>query len=337
MINSVSLLAFDHMLSSSVAIPLEMLEATRARLQVKRDPRANFVVRVVAKEIEPLHMLGGFQVRPSHCFAELEQVDLIVVPALWRNPKPLLREQQQAISWLAKQYHQGASIIAIGTGVCLLAEAGILDNKPATTHWHYLEQFAKDYPRVQLQPEFLLTQAGRIYCAASVNSGADLMVHFIGLHYGRELALKVEQQFSPEVRSGFESKVFYADQNHQHPDEDIALVQTWLQQNSQKSVKLERLAAMLGVSTRQFNRRFKAVVGLTPMQYLQQLRCLQAKELLQNSNLRIDDIAELVGYGDASYFSRVYRQYSGQTPSEFRHKVRAKLFISEVDLNHEQH
>src|SRR5690606_19825028 len=122
--------------------------------------------------------------------------------------KPLIKASAQAIAWIAQQYHQGASIIAIGTGVCLLAEAGILDGKPATTHWHYLEQFAKDYPQVQLQKEFLLTHSGRIYCAASVNSGADLMVHFIAMHYGRDIALKVEQQFSPEVRSSYESKVF---------------------------------------------------------------------------------------------------------------------------------
>lgn len=335
MLKTIALLAFDQMLSSSVAIPLEMLEATRAQLKVKRDQRANFSVNVVAKEIIPLSMLGGFQVRPSHAFEQVEKADLIVVPALWRNPKPLLQTQQQAITWLKQQYHQGASIIAIGTGVCLLAEAGILDNKPATTHWHYLSQFAKDYPKVQLQREFLLTQAGRIYCAASVNSGADLMVHFIGLHYGREIALKVEQQFSPEVRSNYENKVFYADQQHQHPDEAIALAQTWLQQNSQRPFNLLQLAAMVDISPRQFDRRFKAVVGQTPQQYLQQLRCTQAKELLQNSNLNVGDIAALVGYGDASYFSRIYRSFSGQTPSEFRQKVRAKLFISKIGGSNE--
>ena len=328
MIQNVSLLAFEQMLSSSVAIPLEMLEATRARLKVARDVRANFKVNVVAQEIIPLSMLGGFQIRPSHSFDQVNKADLIVVPALWRNPKPLIKASAQAIAWIAQQYHQGASIIAIGTGVCLLAEAGILDGKPATTHWHYLEQFAKDYPQVQLQKEFLLTHSGRIYCAASVNSGADLMVHFIAMHYGRDIALKVEQQFSPEVRSSYESKVFYADQAHQHPDEEIALVQTWMQHNSQKTFSLERLAAMVGVSPRQFDRRFKAVVGKTPQEYLQNLRCNAAKELLQNSNLGVADIAELVGYGDASYFSRVYRRHTGQTPTEFRQKVRAKLFLS---------
>lgn len=324
----VSLLAFDNMLSSSVAIPLEMLETARARLKLQRDKRADFKVDVVAKELIPLSMLGGFQIRPSLTYENVNKTDLIVVPALWRNPKPLLQEQTQAIEWLADQYHQGASIIAIGTGVCLLAESGILDGKPATTHWHYLEQFAKDYPRVKLQEKYLLTQAGRIYCAASVNSGADLMVHFIGLQFGLELALKVEQQFSPEVRTPFEKKVFYAEQSLQHPDEAISLVQTWMQQNITKQASLAQLAALVDLSPRQFNRRFQAVVGQTPNQYLQQIRCTSARDLLQNTNLNVADVAAAVGYNDAGYFGKIFNRYAGQSPSDFRRKVRAKLFIS---------
>src|SRR5690606_37450124 len=112
------------------------------------------------------------------------------------------------------------------------------------------------------------------------NSGADLMVHFHGLQYGRELALKVEQQFSPEVRNPFEKKVFYAGQAQQHPDEEIALAQTWLQQNLQRPLNLEDLAQAAGLSKRQFDRRFHAVNGQTPGQYLQQQRCDAARDLL---------------------------------------------------------
>lgn len=328
MISHVTLLAIEQMLSSSVAIPLEMLEAARARLKVQHDPRAGFEVAVAAREQQPMTMLGGFQIRPNTTLQDVRKTNLIVVPALWRNPKRQLRQEQETIDWLAQQYRNGASIIAVGTGVCLLAEAGILDGKPATTHWHYLDQFARDYPRVQLQRQHLLTQAGRLYCAASVNSGADLMVHFIGLQYGRELALQVEQQFSPEVRNPFEKKVFYADSVHQHPDEEIALAQTWLQQNYQKPLALGDLARSAGLSERQFDRRFRAVTGKTPGQYQQQLRCDAARDLLQNSNLPVGDVAAAVGFSDSGYFIRVFRRLAGQTPGDFRRKVRAKLFRS---------
>lgn len=328
MIQHITLLAIEQMLSSSVAIPLEMLEAVRARLRVRHDPAAAFQIDVAARELQPMTMLGGFKIHPTRSLSDIEHTDLIVVPALWRNPKPQLRQEVETISWIARQYRLGASVIAIGTGVCLLAEAGILDGKPATTHWHYLDQFARDYPKVQLQRQHLMTQAGRIYCAASVNSGADLMVHFIGLQYGRQMALQVEQQFSPEVRNPFEKKVFYADTLQQHPDEEIALAQAWLQQNMQRPLSLKSLAAAAGLSERQFDRRFRAVTGSTPSQYLHRLRCDSARELLQNSNLSIADIAATVGFNDAGYFTRVFRRLAGQTPGEYRKKVRAKLFTS---------
>jgi len=329
MIRHITLLAIEQMLSSSVAIPLEMLEAARARLKVQHDERALFRVDVAARELNAMSMLGGFQIRPTHTLQAVEKTDLIVVPALWRNPRRQVQKEQDTIDWLRHQYRQGARIIAIGTGVCLLAEAGILDGKPATTHWHYLDQFARDYPRVQLQRQHLLTQADRIFCAASVNSGADLMVHFLGLQYGRELALQVEQQFSPEVRNPFEKNVFYADLRHQHPDEEIALAQTWLQQNYQKPLTLSVLASNAGLSERQFDRRFRAVAGMTPTQYQQKLRCDAARDLLQQSNLAVADIGAAVGFSDVGYFIRVFRRLAGQTPGQFRKKVRAKLFSSQ--------
>jgi len=325
-IEHVTLLAVERMLMSSAAIPLEMLEASRARLRLQRRPEAGFKVEIAAQQAGPVNVLGGFPVFPQRTLAELQRSDLIIVPALWRNPKVLLRRYQPTIDWLRQQYQQGASVFAVGTGVCLLAEAGMLNGKPATTHWHYLDQFERDYPAVVLQRKHLLTQAERIFCAASVNSGADMMVHLLGLLFGRDCALQVEQQFSPEVRNPFEKKVFYADGRHQHGDEDVALLQTWLQHNFRETVTLSQLADMAGLSPRQLDRRFKQSCGETPLKFLQRLRCDHARDLLQNTNLSVADVAAASGYSDSGYFIRVFKQYARQTPGQFRQKVRAKLF-----------
>lgn len=326
MIRHVTLLALEQMLMSSAAIPLEMLEAMRARLRLGRQPDSGFDVEIVSQTLEATTVLGGFSVFPQRSLEQLPATDLIIVPALWRNPKPIIARYGDTVSWLSEQYHRGASLFAVGTGVCLLAEAGILDGKPATTHWHYLDTFARDYPKVNLQRKHLLTQADRIFCAASVNSGADMMIHMLGLIFGRELALQVEQQFSPEVRQPFEKRVFYADGRHQHGDETIALLQTWLSHNYQEPVVVKQLADMAQLSVRQLDRRFRAACGESPMAYLQRLRCEAARELLQNTNLSVADVAGTVGYSDSSYFTRVFKRQAGQSPQQYRQKVRAKLF-----------
>lgn len=327
-IRHITILAIEQMLGSSAANPMEMLEAARARLKVSRAGNTDFKIEVAAPELKSVCLLGGFQVWP-HCeLSHIQSTDLIVVPALWRNPANTIRNHQDTtIPWLLKQYLAGASIMAVGTGVGLVAESGILNGKAATTHWHYLDQFSRAYPLVNLQRKHLLTQSGRIYCAASVSSAADMMIHWLGLVFGKELSLQVEQQFSPEVRNPFDTKVFHAEMGRQHPDESIANIQGWLQQNLSESLDVEALAKHAEISVRQLSRRFKSVCGKTLGQYQQHLRCMEAKDLLKNTDMAIADIGAAVGYGDTSYFGRIFHRYSGQSPKSYRNKVRHKLFV----------
>lgn len=328
-IRHITILAIEQMLGSSAANPMEMLEAARARLKVNRAQHCDFKIEVAAAELTSLSLLGGFQIRPHCLFSDIESTDLIVIPALWRNPLNAIRKHKDTtIPWILQQYLSGASIVAVGTGVSLVAETGLLDGKAATTHWHYLDQFARDYPRVNLQRKHLLTQSGRVYCAASVNSAADMMVHWLDLVFGRDLAMQVEQQFSPEARKPFESKVYHAEMGNQHPDEVVASIQSWFQQNLGQNLPLQALASQLKLSKRQLTRRFKMVSGQTMGQYQQNLRCLEARDLLRNTNMTITDIASAIGYSDVSYFGRLFNKHSGQSPSAYRNKVRHKLFIS---------
>jgi transcriptional regulator GlxA family with amidase domain len=327
-VRHVTILALEQMLGSSAANPMEMLEAARARLKVNRANNADFKIDIAAPEMKSLSLLGGFQVRPNCVLSEIEATDLIVVPALWRNPANTIRNHKDTtIPWLRNQYLAGASIMAVGTGVSLVAEAGILDGKAATTHWHYLEQFAREYPRVNLQTKHLLTQSGRIYCAASVSSAADMMVHWLGLVFGKDLSLQVEQQFSPEVRNTFETKVFHAEMGNQHPDEEVANVQRWLQQNLSTGLDVTALSRQAGLSTRQLSRRFKSVCGKTLGQYQQYLRCLEAKDLLKNTDMAVADIGMALGYSDISHFGRIFHRHFEQSPKAYRDKVRHKLFV----------
>jgi len=327
-VRHITILAIEQMLGSSAANPMEMLEAARARLKVNRTENVDFKIVVAAPEVKSLSLLGGFQIRPHCLLSDIESTDLIVVPALWRNPASAIRNHRETtIPWVLDQYLSGASIVAVGTGVSLVAETGILDGKAATTHWHYLDQFARDYPLVNLQRKHLLTQSGRLYCAASVNSAADMMIHWLGLVFGRELAQQVEQQFSPEVRNSFENKVYHAEMGNQHPDEVIASIQSWIQQNLNQTLQLETLARQFQLSSRQLTRRFKQVSGKTMGQYQQLLRCIEARDLLKNTDMGIADVGLAIGYGDVSHFGRIFSKHSGQSPKAYRDKVRHKLFI----------
>ena len=286
----------------------------------------------VALSSERIGFASGLSVLPDELLSQ-QAFDLVYLPAMWRNPRPIVKQNAAIVDWVRWQYEHGAIINATGTGVCFIAEAGLLDNKPATTHWHYLEQFAKDYPLIELKRQHFITHAGKIYCAASINAQTDLTLHHVHRFYSKEISDHLSQHFSHEMRQPFDRLSFTQKENTNHPDEVILQAQLWMQNHLNKAaISMQKLAELFGMSQRNFTRRFRSATNMTPVQYLQRQRLRQAKDLLQNSNLSISEIAYRVGYIDVSYFTKLFKQFSSITPKEYRTTIRAKLFSSNDQL-----
>ncbi|SFC61335.1 GlxA family transcriptional regulator [Pseudoalteromonas denitrificans] len=322
----VSLLVYQHMLATSLTLPVEMLRAGEAfALSHNKDSKV-LSIQLVGESLEPIASRAGISIL-ADCIADNADIpELIIVPSIWRNPRPVLRKHPNLIQWLKKQWSEGCTLIGVGTGNCFLAESGLLDGLPATIHWHYAEQFRRDYPLVDLKPDFFITQSDRIYCAASLNSLADIIVHIIHQFYGTEAAQHVERNFSHEIRKPYEEQRYLAGAVDRHPDELIAQIQFWMRTNLSSTLDLSQVAAQFGVSQRSFTRRFKAATGTKATDYWQQLRIETVKDLLSSSNLSIQEIAFEVGYSDQGYLTRLFKKHLGQTPKQYRALVRKKLF-----------
>lgn len=335
---SVSLLVYRHVLATSLTLPLEMLLAGEAFARRYDKSVTRLKTQLLGQHAESIRSRAGINIVPDTYLinSEYEQElndsvidinpDIILVPSLWRNPRPILKQHKLLISWLKKCWQQGSTLIGVGTGVCFLAESGLLDEHSATTHWHYVEQFKRDYPKVDLKPDFFITQSERIYCAASLNALADIIVHIIAQTYGRAAAQNVERNFSHEIRKPYEQQRYLEGAVDRHADELIAQIQFWLRTNLSSELTISELAQQFGVSQRSLTRRFKAATGVRATQYWQQLRIETAKDLLTASNLSIQEISYQVGYQDQGHLSRLFKQYMGQTPKDYRAMVRKKLF-----------
>jgi len=323
-------LVIEDMLATSITLPIEMMNAAEsaARSRSRSAPRLN--IATAAKSVMTIPTRSGFSLTPELAIDDISSTDMLIIPSLWRNPRPIIRRNPEIIEWLKQLNEQGTILIAVGTGCCFLAEAGLLKGKAATTHWHYFDQFQRDYPDVELKRQYFITQSGNIYCAASVNAVADLTVHFIHRTYGQEIATHVQRNFSHEIRRAYESTSYYDDKHRYHPDEDIVQAQIWLQDNCQKEILLKSVAEKFDMSVRTFNRRFKNATSKTPLQYLQEIRIDMAKDLLQTSNLSVSEVAYKVGYQDMGHFSSLFKKLLSTTPSEYRSTVRAKLFTAET-------
>ena len=325
----VATLLYPRALATSVTLPTEILAAAAQMAQVKSRHYPGVKPLLAGAGNGPVKLFGGITLSPDISRDQLPDLDLLIVPAIWRNPEPVIRHSQQWLGELASIADSGTLVCAVGTGACLLAEAGLLDGRPATTHWNYLETFARKYPAVQLKSRHLITQSDNIYCVGSVNSIADLMVHVVEEWYGSGIARAVENQFSPEIRRPFRAAAYQTGGQQSHHDEAVLEAQQWLQDKLRERPTLQALAGHLGLRSRTLNRRFHQAVGMSPRDWLQQLRMHQARELLRHSNLSLSEVAWEVGLQDVSHFGSLFREQVGMTPGAYREAVRGKLFAPE--------
>ena len=321
------------MLATGTVLPYEMWSAANdyRRGQSRHAPQARlYLVGIPAAGDKSARCA----LTPDTTLDSCQHLDVVYVPALWRNPRAAARRISPQLSpWLRQNHAAGAHIAAVSTGVSLLAASGLLDGRAATTHWANFNAFSRAYPAVNLKREFFITQSSSLYCAASINSLADVTVHLLERFFDRATAQHVERNFSHEIRRTYAEYRFLDGGSTLMPDEIVVEAQMWIGENLASQASNTDIANRFGVSTRTLERRFKQAVGESIRSYRQRRRILLAKELLQTTNLNVGDIAWRVGYRDASYFARIFSRELGVSPLGYRETVRAKLFTAKTDVN----
>jgi len=322
----VSVIGYRKVLGTSITIPIEMLNAADLINRIEGGNQDRLALQLVSMDGGNIQLNAGLELVSRLGLVDIEDTDMVILPALWGNPLGVVKQYPALNQWLRTQQEKETSLCAAGTGSYFLAEAGLLDNKVATTHWYYFDQFSRTYPDVLLQRDRFITKAGNIYCAGSVNSIRDVMLHFIENYYSQHVADQVSRHFTHEIKRSYTSSFLKNSPQNYHDDENIITIQEWMHSCYHDEITLEILSEKFGISIRSLNRRFKQATGKSPMQYLQQLRIENAQELLKTSNLSIAEVAFNVGYPDNSYFSALFRKAISVSPKQYRNLVRKKLF-----------
>ena len=323
---NLTLVLCDNMLVSSSTLAAEIFNFASAMARASSRQAGEVTIRRVSTDDLPVQTSSGFELSPTHSLEDRFQSDLVHLPALWRNPRPIVKRARALTPWLRRQHQLNSSFTAVGTGVCFLAEAGLLEDKSATTHWHYFDQLQKSYPNLKLRRQHFTTQTGNIYCAASINAMAELIVYQVERIFGRVIARQAQRNFFHEIRNLSEAVSYSDSRKLQLSDELIVQTKIWMQDNLNKRSLLSYLPEKMGVQKRTLNRRFKIATGKTPGEYLNEVRMNFACDLLKNTDLSILEIASFSGFSDNSWFSARFKQWSGSTPKAYRSSVRAKTF-----------
>lgn len=320
-----AILGFDDVYASVLGGFADMLQVANAhmRKQGARDAGL-FEWQFLSVDGQPVRASNGLELamRP---LPPRRQFDLVFIPSLhyrgWRPFESFLGRQQEVREWLVQQWKQGAWLSANCTGTFLLADTGLLDRRVATTTWWLEQQFRERYPDVDLQMRPAVTESDRLVCGGAHATfwlqAVRILTHFAGKAIALQCARSMLIDLTQTTQTPLQPLI--GDQTHNDPL--IHKAQNWLQDRMTDAVRMSDLAQQLAVSERTLIRRFNAVLGHSPLTYLQHLRIDTARALLEAGDLSIEQIALYVGYSDVSSFSRLFRKRVGLTPGAYRARL----------------
>ena len=310
MTHLVAAVAYDRLCTFEFGCAVELFALPRPELNVPW-----YAFAVCAGERGPIRATGGIAVQVSHSLRLLERADTIVVPG-WRDtdetpPSELLGNLRQA-------YDRGARLCSICSGVFVLAAAGILEGKRATTHWKYVERLAARYPGIRVEPNALYVDEGQVLTSAGSAAGLDMLLHVVRKDFGAKIANQVAQRLViPPHREGsqaqFVRRPVAIDERGR-----LAKLLDWIRAHLAVPHTIGSLASRAAMSPRTLQREFKAATGLAPYAWIVRERIERAKELLESSRWPTQRIAERVGMGSAESLRHHFRARVGTTPGRYR-------------------
>lgn len=247
---------------------------------------------------------------------------MIIPPSLTQTPSPeLLERYRQNL----RQWHRdGALLVSVCVGVFFIAASGLLDGRPATTHWNFAQSLAERFPAVKVEANLPLLDDGDIITSAGLMAWTDLGLRLVERYLGETLAAETARFLAVERVSGSAPGSVFSPRLD-HGDEAVLKVQHWLQSSGARDVNLKVMADCAGLESRTFLRRFRSATGLKPTEYCQQVRVGRACRMLEFTNRSIDQIAWGVGYQDPGAFRKVFHKVTGLAPSDYRRRVAGSI------------
>ena len=282
-----------------------------------------FVLRTAGEHEGPLATTGGIAISAPDPLAALDEAGVVVIPG-WRPPggPPVAPE---VLGLLRRAHADGATVVGLCLGAFVLAEAGLLDGRRATTHWQFLDAFADRFPAVRVVPDALFVDEGALVTSAGSAAGLDACLHLLRRDHGPETANATARALvvAPQRAGGQAQFVEQPVPRLGAGDTVTAAMRYALEHLDDRTLDVARLAAVARLSRRSFDRRFRGAAGCSPLQWLLHQRVLRAQELLSSTDVPIDAVARASGFTDGVALRPHFRRIVGVPPQAYRVSFRA--------------
>ncbi|WES63460.1 helix-turn-helix domain-containing protein [Microbacter sp. GSS18] len=285
-------------------------------LDRSNDGVPNFDFRVVTPEPGAVPSSMGFSINVDRDLAFADEADLVVVTPVPRDAWNRIDTRVAGV--IRRAVDRGAWVLTVCSGAFVVAASGVLDGRRATTHWMYADTMTRMYPDIDVDPDVLYVQDGRIITSAGTAAGLDACLHLLRQELGAELTNKIARRMvvSPQ-RDGGQAQ-FIDKPLPVAASQSLAPITDWMLDNLREDLSIDQLAVRAHMSPRTFARRFKADFGTTPAAWLARQRVIHAQRLLERTDMGLDRIAEESGFGSAAVLRQTFARVLGMTPTAYR-------------------
>jgi AraC family transcriptional regulator, transcriptional activator FtrA len=311
-LREVVVLAYNGLCTFEFGIAVEVFGLPRPEMG-----RNWYRFQVASLDSGALRATGGVTVEASAGLAKLSRAGTIVIPG-WKGVHEV--PPRRLILALRRAHARGARLVSICSGVFVLAATGLLDGLRATTHWRYIDALRTRYPNIQIEPDVLYVDQGRVLTSAGSAAGIDLCLHIVRQDFGAEIANQVARRLvMPPHREGGQAQ-FIREPMRKTPEGRLAPVLRWIESNLDCQLLVEDLAGHAAMSPRTFARQFRRQTGTTPHQWLTHLRLLAAQRRLEQTDESVDQVAEAVGWKTAATLRQHFVRHLGTPPTSYRRR-----------------
>jgi transcriptional regulator GlxA family with amidase domain len=303
----IAVLALDGVVAFDLSIP--------AQIFGHRDQRDRYRVSICAQHAGPVRTSSGFDIVARAGLPTVRRADTVIVPGFEETWRPV---PQPVVDALRAADRRGARLISICTGAFALAAAGLLDGRRATTHWHHAADLRERYPRIDLDPQVLYVDEGRVLTSAGVAAGIDLCLHVVARDHGAAAANAVARRMVVAAQRGGGQAQFVERSVPEPADEGLGATRAWMFDRLEQPLTVAQMARHAVRSERSFARHFRAETGTTPLRWLHEQRILHARRLLEETDLPVEAVASRSGFGTATTLREHFGRAVHTTPTAYR-------------------
>ena len=280
-------------------------------------------VEVAAAEPGPLRTTRGLTVVADRSLASIRgAIDTLIV--VGGEGAGRAASDPALVGWVARAARRSRRVASVCTGAFVLAAAGVLDGRRATTHWRSCDELARRFPNVTVDPDPIFVRDGNVWTSAGVTAGMDLALALVADDLGRDVALRVARQLVMYVQRPGGQSQFSAHLSAPVAERDpLRDVQAWIAEHPEADHSVGRLATRAAMSPRHFARLFRAETGSTPAVYVERVRVETARRLLETTSLPVDGVADACGFGTVETMRRAFARRIGASPTEYRERFRS--------------